>query len=115
MTDKNTFEALKVYELVNLRSERRKAVELYETKRPGFESNNQLRVLYDELNELIEKMDAMFQANVEYAVAQIEERERRGKANAADEKRLAKLKAAQGWYLKTPRVTTKGANDPFMI
>ena len=91
MTDKISFEVLKASELANLRRERRKAVELYESKRPGYESNHQLRMPYDELGELIKKMDALIQANVDYAVAQIEER--RAKANAAEEKRLAKLKA----------------------
>ena len=91
MTDKISFEVLKASELANLRRERRKAAELYESKRPGYESNYQLRMPFDELGELIKKMDALIQANVDYAVAQIEER--RAKANAAEEKRLAKLKA----------------------
>ncbi len=91
MTDKISFEVLKASELANLRRERRKAVELYESKRPGYESNYRLRMPYDELGELIKKMDALIQANVDYAVAQIEER--RAKVNAAEENRMAKLKA----------------------
>ena len=88
-----TFEVLKASELANLRRERRKAVELYESKRPGYESNCQLRMPYDELGELIKKMDALIQANVEYAIAQIEAR--RAKVTAAEEKRVAKLKSAK--------------------
>lgn len=95
MTNVNTnavsFEVLKSGELVNLRRERRKAAELLESKREGYASNPELKSSFAALSDLITKMDDLIQKNVDYAVAQIEAR--RAKVTAAEEKRVAKLKA----------------------
>ena len=87
-----TFEVLKAGELAQLRRERRKAAELFESKRPGFASNPELKTAYESLGALVTSMDKLIEQNVNYAVAQIEAR--RAKVTAAEEKRVAKLKAA---------------------
>jgi hypothetical protein len=86
-----SFEVLKAGELANLRRERRKAAELFESKREGYASNPEMKSAFDALSDLITKMDDLIQKNVDYAVAQIEAR--RAKVTAAEEKRVAKLKA----------------------
>lgn len=88
-----TFEVLKAGELANLRRERRKAAELFESKRSGYASNPELNSAFDALSDLIAKMDDLIQKNVDYAVAQIEAR--RAKVTAAEEKRVAKLKSSK--------------------
>ena len=88
-----SFEVLKAGELANLRRERRKAAELFESKREGYASNPELKSAFAALSDLITKMDNLIQKNVDYAVAQIEAR--RAKVTAAEEKRVAKLKAAK--------------------
>lgn len=88
-----SFEILKSGELANLRRERRKAAELFESKREGYASNPELKSAIAALSDLIAKMDDLIQKNVDYAVAQIEAR--RAKVTAAEEKRVAKLKAAK--------------------
>ena len=96
MSNVNTavsFEVLKAGELANLRRERRKAADLFESKREGYASNPVLKSGFDALGELVAKMDELIQNNVDYAVEQIEARVQR--AIAAEEKRVAKLKAAK--------------------
>ena len=88
-----SFEVLKAGELANLRRERRKAAELFESKRAGYASNPELMSAFDALGDLIAKMDDLIQKNVDYAVAQIEAR--RAKVTAAEEKRVAKLKSSK--------------------
>ena len=88
-----SFEVLKAGELANLRRERRKAAELFESKRAGYASNPELKSAFDALGDLIAKMDDLIQKNVDYAVAQIEAR--RAKVTAAEEKRVAKLKSSK--------------------
>ena len=87
------FEVLKAGELATLRRERRKAAELFESKRSGYASNPELKSAFDALGDLIAKMDDLNQKNVDYAVAQIEAR--RAKVTAAEEKRVAKLKSSK--------------------
>ena len=88
-----SFEVLKAAELANLRRERRKAAELFASNRAGFETNQELTAAFAALGDLIAKMDDLIQKNVDYAVAQIEAR--RAKVIAAEEKRVAKLKASK--------------------
>ena len=88
-----SFEVLKAGELATLRRERRKAAELFESKRVGYASNPELKSAFDALGDLIAKMDELIQKNVDYAVAQIEAR--RAKVTAAEEKRVAKLKSSK--------------------
>lgn len=88
-----SFEVLKAGELATLRRERRKAAELFESKRVGYASNPELKSAFEALGDLIAKMDDLIQKNVDYAVAQIEAR--RAKVTAAEEKRVAKLKSSK--------------------
>lgn len=88
-----SFEVLKAGELANLRRERRKAAELFESKRSGYASNPVLKSGFDALGELVAKMDELIQNNVDYAIEQIEAR--RAKVTAAEEKRVAKLKSSK--------------------
>ena len=87
-----SFEVLTSGELANLRRERRKAAELFASKRIGYASNPVLKSGFEALGELIAKMDELIQNNIDYAIAQIEAR--RAKVTAAEEKRVAKLKSA---------------------
>ena len=76
-----SFEVLKAGELASLRRERRKAAELFESKRSGYDSNPELKTAFDALGDLVAKMDDLIQKNVDYAVAQIEARRAKVKSS----------------------------------